>query len=163
MFTTEGELKQEDPNLALIPALNRFEGGIVEGETLNYTIGRTTGEAEGTYDITVTMGENPNYDVREVTGGTFTILESLGVMQTITGDDVTATYGDTGVKSNASLTEGDVAVVCVGSNRKKEGEFFASANEKMKKKPRARRSSWRSTPAARSSWRSGSSMPTQSS
>lgn len=37
---------------------------------------------------------------------------------------------------NASLTEGDVAVVCVGSNRKKEGEFFASANERMKKKPR---------------------------
>ncbi len=36
---------------------------------------------------------------------------------------------------NTSLEYGDVAVVCVGSNRKKEGEFFASANERMKKKP----------------------------
>lgn len=35
-----------------------------------------------------------------------------------------------------SLTDGDVAVVCVGSNRKKEGEFFASASERMKKKPK---------------------------
>ena len=107
VFTTEGEVKQEDPSLALIPALNKFEGGIVEGETLHYTIARAPGETMGTYAITVTMGDNPNYDVREVTGGTFTILESLGEMQTITADDVTATYGDTGLKINATLTEGD--------------------------------------------------------
>ena len=107
VFTTEGEVKQEDPDLALIPALNKFEGGIVEGETLHYTIARAPGETMGTYAITVTMGDNPNYDVREVTGGTFTILESLGEMQTITADDVTATFGDTGLKINATLTEGD--------------------------------------------------------
>lgn len=49
---------------------------------------------------------------------------------------VTPFMGISKVFSNASLTEGDVAVVCVGSNRKKEGEFFASANERMKKKPK---------------------------
>ncbi len=48
---------------------------------------------------------------------------------------VTPFAGISGVFKNASLTDGDVAVVCVGSNRKKEGEFFASANERMKKKP----------------------------
>lgn len=49
---------------------------------------------------------------------------------------VTPFAGISKVFRNASLTEGDVAVVCVGSNRKKEGEFFASASEKMKKKPK---------------------------
>ena len=49
---------------------------------------------------------------------------------------VTPFAGLSRVFPNASLTEGDVAVVCVGSNRKKEGEFFASASEKMKKKPK---------------------------
>lgn len=49
---------------------------------------------------------------------------------------VTPFGGISKVFRNASLTDGDVAVVCVGSNRKKEGEFFASANEKMKKKPK---------------------------
>ena len=49
---------------------------------------------------------------------------------------VTPFEGISRVFKNASLTDGDVAVVCVGSNRKKEGEFFASANERMKKKPK---------------------------
>ena len=49
---------------------------------------------------------------------------------------VTPFAGISKVFPHASLTDGDVAVVCVGSNRKKEGEFFASASEKMKKKPR---------------------------
>ena len=49
---------------------------------------------------------------------------------------VTPFEGISKVFPASSLTEGDVAVVCVGSNRKKEGEFFASANERMKKKPK---------------------------
>ena len=40
------------------------------------------------------------------------------------------------VFANTSLTDGDVAVVCVGSNRYKEGEYFASANEKLNVKPK---------------------------
>ena len=107
VLTTEGEIKQEDPSLALIPVLNKLEGGIAEGETLNYTISREEGNGMGTYAITVTMGENPNYDVMEVRGGTLTILESLGEPQTIDAGDVTATFGDTGVKISASITTGD--------------------------------------------------------
>ena len=49
---------------------------------------------------------------------------------------ITPFAGISKVFPKASLTDGDVAVVCVGSNRKKEGEFFASANERMKKKPK---------------------------
>lgn len=49
---------------------------------------------------------------------------------------ITPFEGNSQVFPKASLTDGDVAVVCVGSNRKKEGEFFASANERMKKKPK---------------------------
>ena len=49
---------------------------------------------------------------------------------------ITPFEGISQVFPKASLTDGDVAVVCVGSNRKKEGEFFASANERMKKKPK---------------------------
>ena len=37
---------------------------------------------------------------------------------------------------HTSLTEGDVAVVCVGSNRKKEGEYFANTNYALKEKPK---------------------------
>ncbi|MBQ9531864.1 MAG: InlB B-repeat-containing protein [Eubacterium sp.] len=106
-FITEGEVKQEDPALALIRALNVFEGGIVEGEKLNYTISREEGEEEGTYTITVTPGENPNYDVKDVRNGTLTILESLGEPQTIEASDVSATFGDTGLKLNAAVTVGD--------------------------------------------------------
>ena len=107
VFTTEGAVTQEDPSLVLIRALNKYEGGIVEGETLNYTVSREAGDTEGTYVISVTMGENPNYDVREVRTGTLTILESLGDPQTIEASDVTATFGDTGLKINAAITAGD--------------------------------------------------------
>ena len=36
----------------------------------------------------------------------------------------------------ASLTEGDVAVVCVGSNNKKEGEYFSNTGYGLTEKPR---------------------------
>ncbi|MBR0303081.1 MAG: InlB B-repeat-containing protein, partial [Clostridia bacterium] len=107
-ITTNGDVTQEDAvTNELTRALNVYEGGIVEGDTLNYTIKREEGDGMGTYVITVTMGENPNYDVKEVRNGTFTILESLGEPQIIVVSDLTATYGDTGVKINASITTGD--------------------------------------------------------
>lgn len=37
---------------------------------------------------------------------------------------------------NASMTDGDVAVLCVGSNRKKEGEYFANTKYSLTEKPR---------------------------
>ncbi|MBR0302436.1 MAG: InlB B-repeat-containing protein, partial [Clostridia bacterium] len=104
---TGGAVTQDSTGDTQLKALNVFEGGVVDGDTLNYTIKREEGDGMGTYVITVTMGENPNYDVKEVRNGTFIILESLGEPQTIDASDVTATYGDTGVKINASITTGD--------------------------------------------------------
>lgn len=49
---------------------------------------------------------------------------------------VTPLAGLSKVFSHASGSEGDVAVVCVGSNRKKEGEYFANTGYSLKKKPK---------------------------
>ncbi|MBO6244463.1 MAG: InlB B-repeat-containing protein, partial [Clostridia bacterium] len=54
------------------PTLTATENDVVSGDTLNYTIARETGENAGTYPITITLGENPNYNVTK-TDGTFTI------------------------------------------------------------------------------------------
>lgn len=40
------------------------------------------------------------------------------------------------VFKNASLTDGDVAVLCVGSNRKKEGKYFANTKYSLTEKPK---------------------------
>lgn len=40
------------------------------------------------------------------------------------------------VFNNVSKTNGDVAIICVGSNRKKEGEYFANTNYALKEKPK---------------------------
>ena len=106
VITSEGAISQIDIAELLIQALNKLEGGIVEGETLNYTISHEEITGEGTYTITVTPGENPNYDVREARNGTLTVIEIQGEKQTITVEDVTAAYGDTGLKIHAS-TDGD--------------------------------------------------------
>ena len=95
-----------DPNLT--GALNQPVGGILEGEDLQYTVTREEGETVGTYAIRITLGDNPNYDVREVREGKLTILESLGPKQTIeVSGDINATFGDTGLKIDAAITEGD--------------------------------------------------------
>ena len=107
VVTTKGEIEQENPNVLFIRAVNKLEGGIVKGETLNYNITRQEGDVKGTYAISLEMGDNPNYEVKEVRDATFTILESNGDPQTIEVSDVVATYGDTGVNINASITEGD--------------------------------------------------------
>ena len=59
---------QEDPTLTATVT------GAVEGETLNYTLDRESGDVPGDYTITVTPGNNPNYDVT-VNEGTFTVFE----------------------------------------------------------------------------------------
>lgn len=48
---------------------------------------------------------------------------------------ITPYQGIAKVFPNASLTGGDVAVVCVGSNRKEEGEYFAKTNYDLTEKP----------------------------
>ena len=54
------------------PELTAKVDNAVEGETVNYTLSRKEGENAGEYPITVTSGENPNYEVT-VKDGTFTI------------------------------------------------------------------------------------------
>lgn len=49
---------------------------------------------------------------------------------------VTPYQGIQKVFKNASLTGGDVAVLCVGSNRKKEGEYFANTKYSLTEKPK---------------------------
>ena len=64
----------------------------LSGDTLNYTLARDPGENVGTYDIIVTLGENPNYSV-EKEDGVFTITpKSVGVK--VTADNKTKVYGD---------------------------------------------------------------------
>ncbi|MBQ3809731.1 MAG: hypothetical protein II839_02810, partial [Kiritimatiellae bacterium] len=71
--------------------------GAVDGETLNYTVARVAGEAAGTYDIVVTLGSNPNYDVT-ATKGTFTITDAVAMAITVADETTGATgtnYFDT--------------------------------------------------------------------
>lgn len=74
------------------PELTYTVNNKVEGDTFNATISRVQGESVGTYDITVTPGYNPNYNVTSNSGGTFTIsaatIEGYAVnWATITGYD----------------------------------------------------------------------------
>ena len=57
------------------PVLTATVTGAVETETLSYTLSRTQGDNVGTYTVTVTPGDNPNYIVTCVSG-TFTITEN---------------------------------------------------------------------------------------
>ena len=70
------------------PALTATVEGAVEGDTINYTLSRAEGNNVGEYAITVTLGENPNYDVT-ATNGTFTITKKAA---TVTADDKSKVY-----------------------------------------------------------------------
>ena len=62
-----------------VPELTATVEGVIEGESLNYTLSTKDPVAigeHGTYDIVVTLGENPNYDVT-VTNGTLTVEECV--------------------------------------------------------------------------------------
>ena len=109
VITAEGNVTQESSEEQLIKAMNNIEGGIVEGENLNYTATHEEITGEGEYTITLIPGENPNYDIRNIINGTLTVSMSQCEPQTITASDVTATYGDTGVKIEAT-TDGDGAL-----------------------------------------------------
>ncbi len=108
VINTDGEVMQIDPTERLLQALNIIEGGIVKGETLNYTVAYENYVAPDEYPITVpitvTPGVNPNYTV-QTKAGTLTVLESIKPKQTITAEDVTATFGDTDKLVSGSVTE----------------------------------------------------------
>ena len=71
------------------PELTAIVTGAVEGETINYTVRRAEGENAGTYTITVTPGDNPNYAVA-VEGATFTINKKA---VTLAADNKSKVYG----------------------------------------------------------------------
>ena len=68
------------------PALTATVEGLVGSDTLNYTLARAEGENVGEYAITVTLGENPNYEVT-ATNGTFTIERPELPTATVTNAD----------------------------------------------------------------------------
>ena len=99
-------------NEALTLALKKIEGGLVEGETINCTVGYAAFEAPAAYPITVPLtvipGENPNYAVQTQEGILTVLAPEEGTQwQTISAEDMTVTYGDTNARINASITEGD--------------------------------------------------------
>ena len=88
------------------PTLTATITGTVEGDTIAFSLSREAGETVGTYPITVTLGNNPNYEVTP-TNGTFTINKRPA---TITADNVSKTYGDTDPTLTATVVgsvEGD--------------------------------------------------------
>ncbi len=72
------------------PELTATVSGLVGSSPLLYTLERVPGESVGTYDITVTLGDNPNYDVT-ATNGTLTITKKA---ITVTADNKSKTYGE---------------------------------------------------------------------
>ncbi len=66
------------------PELTATVTGLVGSDKLNYTLSRTEGEEAGEYDITVTLGDNPNYDVTPTNGKlTITALPTAAVTVTV--------------------------------------------------------------------------------
>ncbi len=63
-----------DPTLTatISGVTGNVESGLVNGDTLNYTVTRETGEKPGAYITSVTNDTNPNYTITDATG-TFTI------------------------------------------------------------------------------------------
>ena len=81
--------KEYDNNAATDPVLTATVTGLVEGETLNYTLERTAGQNVGYYPITVSSDFSPNYEVTAETG-IFTIYQKEA---TVKGDTIYRTYG----------------------------------------------------------------------
>ena len=81
--------------------------GLEDGDTLNYMVSRAAGENVGNYDIIVTLGSNPNYNVT-ATKGTFTINPKA---VTVKADAKSKTYGENDPTLTATVTglkDGDI-------------------------------------------------------
>ncbi len=82
------------------PELTAVVSGTVGGEELDFTLAREAGEDAKDYTITVTDGDNPNYDVSTV-NGTFTINRAD---VTVAADDKSKNYGDEEPELTATIT-----------------------------------------------------------
>ena len=80
------------------PELTATVDGLVGNDSLNYTLTRAEGEDVGEYAITVTLGENPNYDVTATNGITITKKAA-----TVAAVDATKVYGETDPELTATV------------------------------------------------------------
>ena len=91
------------------PSLTAVAGGLVGGDTLNYTLQTTadTTSGIGAYPITVSLGANPNYAVTAA-GSTLTVTPRA---VTVTADTVSKVYGSPDALTyhitSGSLASGD--------------------------------------------------------
>jgi uncharacterized protein (TIGR02145 family) len=82
------------------PALTATVTGAVFGDFIAYSLSREPGDTVGTYPITVTLGNNPNYNVI-ANEGTFTINKKAA---TVVADNKSKTYGDTDPELTATVS-----------------------------------------------------------
>ena len=82
------------------PELTATVTGAVAGDEIEYTLSRAEGETVGKYAITVTPGQNPNYDVT-VTGSTLTIGKKA---VTVAADAKEKVYGSADPELTATVT-----------------------------------------------------------
>ena len=100
------------------PELTVTVTGLIGEDKLNYTLSRVQGENAGEYIITVTLGENPNYDVVAL-NGIFTITKKA---VTVTANELSKVYGDADPELTYTV-EGLVAGdTLTGSLARAEGE-----------------------------------------
>ena len=110
----EDKTKVYDNAAVTDPTLTAVITGVLEGETLDYTLTREAGQNAANYVISAVLGDNPNYDV-QVTNGTFSVTKKP---LTITADSdgkyydgvalIKNTYQDTGVAAGDRIENVDV-------------------------------------------------------
>ena len=77
-----------------LPTLTITTTGVLSGDTLNYTFNHNYvpgATGVGTVDVTVTPGENPNYNVTVLSAGAITVTKRN---VTVTADNKNVVYGD---------------------------------------------------------------------
>ena len=86
---------------AVDPELEVTITGLAEGDNLKYRVSRAPGEIVGEYAITVTVLENPNYNVT-ATNGIFTISQSPVTITVDAGQQ--KVYGEKDPELKATVT-----------------------------------------------------------
>ena len=82
------------------PTLTATVTGTVESDVIAFSLFRDAGNTVGTYPITVTLGENPNYHVT-ATNGTFTISRAA---LTVKAEDKEKTFGEDDPELTATVS-----------------------------------------------------------
>ena len=101
------------------PELTAAVEGTIAGDVLAYSLSREDGDTVGTYAITVTLGENPNYEV-SATNGVFTIGKKSA---TVVADNLGKTYGAEEPGLTATV-EGTGGILPRPDGRHRDGVFW---------------------------------------